>query len=86
MANGRRGQHERAGKDDARRLLTAAAAARHFGIGRTTFYALLPRLKAKGLKTVVIPSAKGERPITRYDADSIDRMIDDAGRKERPLC
>lgn len=77
-------------KWDRASLLSAAEAARRLGIARSTFFLLLPRLKARGLRFVLIPSPTDRKPIKRYVAASIDRIIADALKaendKEAILC
>ncbi len=72
-----------AGQSAEAKLLTAAEAARRLGMGRTTFYALSDRLRARGLRFVMIPSSSGGKPTRRYVAASIDRIIADALKPEK---
>jgi|WetSurMetagenome_2_1015567.scaffolds.fasta_scaffold09200_4 hypothetical protein len=67
-------------------LLTVYETARRLGVSRQTLWRMLDRLKAGGLKTVVIPSTRsGGRPMVRYLASSLDRLIIRAIEREKPL-
>ena len=66
------------------KLLSAAETAERLGISRTHFYAILDRLRAGGLRFVLIPSpVLGKKPMRRYVADSIDRLIANALKREK---
>jgi predicted ArsR family transcriptional regulator len=67
-------------------LLTLQQTARRLGVSRQTLWRMLDRLKAGGLKTVVIPSSRPSgRPMIRYRASSLDRLIVHAVEREKPL-
>lgn len=70
-------------KWDRAALLTAAEAAHQLGIARSTFFLLLDRLTARGLRFVLIPSPTDKRPIKRYVAASIDRIIAETLKAEK---
>jgi len=46
---------------------------------------IMPRLVAAGLRPVTIPSPRGNRPLTRYHADSLRRLVDRAAETDSPL-
>ena len=73
-------------KTGPRRLVTARQAAAYLGISQATFYELLPRLRARGLRAVTMPSPRGSRPLRRFDTRSLDRLIDRATQREEALC
>ena len=73
-------------KARAARLLTALQAMAVLGISSAQFYRYLSRLKAKGMRAVLLPSSiPGKPPVVRYDRTSLDEMIDRAGRRGEPL-
>jgi len=64
----------------AEQYLTAAEIAVKLKIGKTKFYAILPKLLAKGLKRIVI----GHH--VRYLESTLDTLIKKAVEREEPLC
>lgn len=50
------------------------------------FYRIAGKLRGQGLKQVTLPSVNGTRPVVRYTASSLDRIIDKAVRREAPIC
>ena len=68
-------------------LLTAGETARRLGVSRQTFWRLRGRLRARGLRVVMIPSTRpGGRPAVRYQASSLHRLIDRAAQREAAIC
>jgi hypothetical protein len=65
-------------------LLTAQQAQARLNLSHATFYRLLPRLRAKGLRIVKFPSPR--RPMVRFTAKSIDALIDKAAKVDGFLC
>ena len=46
---------------------------------------IMPRLVAAGLRPVTIQSPRGARPLTRYHADSLRRLVNRAAETDSPL-
>jgi len=68
-------------------LLTAGETARRLGVSRQTFWRLRSRLRAGGLKVVLIPSTRDSgRPAMRYQASSLHRLITKAAQREAATC
>lgn len=68
-------------------LLTVGETARRLGVSRQTFWRLRPRLRAGGLRVVLIPSTRpGGRAAVRYQASSLHRLITRAAQREAAIC
>lgn len=59
--------------------LTAAEVAGKLKIGKTTFYAHLPKMMARGLKRIVI----GRQ--VRYFESTLEKMLEKAAENENPI-
>ncbi len=67
-------------------LLTHTICAEQLGLSYQQLRLALPHLIAAGLCRIEIPSSvPGGRPMKRYTASSLDRLIRRAERTERPL-
>jgi hypothetical protein len=66
-------------------LLSGTEAAEYLGISRGTWCRLLPRAKARGLRSVTIPG-RADRGIVRYTRASLDAMVAKAAEAEGDLC
>lgn len=68
------------------RLLSAKESASRLGISQAMFYRMLAKLRASGLKQVLLPSQRGNKPLKRYSASSLEAMIARAAEREAPIC
>ena len=68
-----------------RLLVTAIDVANALSISPCHARRIMPRLVAAGLRPVTIPSPRGRRPLTRYHADSLRRIVDRAAETDCPL-
>jgi len=77
----------RKGRQAVDELLTAGETARRLGVSRQTFWRLRSRLRASGLRAVLIPSTRdGGRPAVRYQVSSLHRLIARAAERETAIC